>query len=539
MNNTRSQTADEADVIIIGSGIAGALAAAQLASKGIRVLILEAGLQVKRQDAVSRYRNNWRRDPQSAYERPEHALSPDQNSSDSYLSIKGEASYWCNYLRVVGGTTWHWTGMTPRFLPNDFDLFSRYGVGKDWPISYDDIEPYYLQAEQEMGVSGDSNDDHGSPRSGPYPMPAIEMPYSDQVISNHLEKYGAKIKVSPAARNSRPYKGRPACCGNNSCTPICPIGAQYNADTHIKSAIKYNAHLIENAVVHNINVDSSGNIKSLDYKLPDGKSHSLRARYYVMACNAIETPKLLLVSRSEYAPDGVANSSGLVGRGLMCHPAIAAAFLMSEPIYTGRGPQAVSILDYGRDGDFRSQHAAGKIFLSNTLDMQSYATSLIEEKKDWGSLNSRLEDYAVRYGLIGVELEQIHDMQNWVKPSSTEFDVIGIPKPEIHMEFDAYIENAVDHFNELFEKIVNQLGATKIKDFKLGELWSNHPMGTTCMGNNKLTSVIDKNCQSHDHPNLFIAGSAAFPSGGTANPTLTIAALSLRLANYIESVIQK
>jgi len=271
---------DNPEVVIVGAGIGGALLADKLAAQGVSVLILEAGTTVSRQDAVARYRSSWRRDPDSAYTRQPHASFPAKNEADPYLQTRGSANYWVNYLRQVGGSTWHWTGITPRFLPSDFELRSRYGVGRDWPFGYTEIEPYYVKAEHEMGVSGDSQQDSGSPRSAPYPMPPIAKPYSDQVIAGHIEKHGFKVNVAPAARNSQPYNGRPACCGNNSCTPICPIGAQYSADTHVRSAINKGARLMQNAVAYNLNVNASGNIASLDYKTPDGASHSLRARHF-------------------------------------------------------------------------------------------------------------------------------------------------------------------------------------------------------------------------------------------------------------------
>jgi len=539
MSDASGLSADEPYVVIVGSGVAGALLADRLSRAGIRVLILEAGKQITRSEAVSLYRDSWRRDPQSAYERQSHASYPDRNAPDRYLSIKGEATYWCDYLRLVGGTTWHWGGTTPRFLPMDFELRSRYGVGRDWPLTYSEIEPYYLQAEQELGVSGDSIDDHGSPRSGPYPMPATPMLYSDQVIARYLKQHNIRVKVLPAARNSHIYRGRPACCGNNSCIPICPSGAKYSANIHINNAIQHGAHLIDNSVAYAVHVNSSGQVESINYKSPDGQSHTIKGRYYVLACNAIETPKLLLISRSENTPDGVANYSGLVGRCLMDHPTVAKAFLMSEPIYTGRGPQVVSALDHGRDGAFRSQHAAGQCILSMFApDIQSYVTSLIEEEKDWESIDNRLEYFATHHGHISVLLEQLPDTENRIKPSNSEFDAIGIAKPEIYMKLDSYLVNAADYFNNFLNEIIGFLMANKISDFEFGNLWASHPMGTTCMGDNSKMSIVDRNCRSHDHPNLFIAGSSVFPTGGTANPTLTIAALSLRLADYMKSVIQ-
>jgi len=538
MDHAYSNYFDEIDVVIVGSGVAGALVADKLSHKGIRVYILEAGKKVAHEEAVARYRNSWQRDNVSPYERYSHASFPVRNSSDPYLIVKGNTNYWCEYLRQVGGTTWHWGGITTRFLPVDFKLRGTYGVGYDWPISYNDIESFYLKAEWELGVSGDSEDDHESPRSGSYPMPTTEMLYSDKIIANHLAQYGINTRSVPAARNTHRFNGRSACCGNNTCTPICPTRAKYSADIHIKSAINNGAVLVENAVAYDVQANSTGQIEGIKYKSPDGQSHIIRGKYYILACNAIETPKLLLLSRSVNSPEGVANRSGLVGCGLMDHPAVAIEFLMPEPLFNGRGPQIVSELVHGRDGDFRSQYAAGQIFLANVSSIQDFITKIIEDEKDWQSINEQLEYFSTHYGSITVMLEQLPDFDNRIVPSITELDEIGIPKPEIYFKQDAYIKNSCDYFINYLNKIVNFLGAEKISESTLGNLWPNHIMGTTCMGNDAETSVVDRNCRCHDHPNLFIAGSSVFTTGSTATPTLTIAALSLRLADYLESVIQ-
>lgn len=521
------------DIVIIGSGIAGALLGYKLVQQGLKVVILEAGDTNNRIESVERYRNSWKRDPNSAYIRKPYASYPDLNSSDKYLDTKGTDSYWVNYLRQVGGSTWHWTGITPRFLPNDFKIKSKFGIGKDWPITYDEIESYYLAAEKEMGVSGIG--DYGSPRSEPYPMAELPMPYSDQVIAKKLKKHGLDVHVLPAARNTSFYNNRPPCCGNNTCTPICPIGAQYSADSHIEKFIKQGGQLINNSIASFIHTDEYENISSVEYKNPDGQTKSIKAKKYIIACNGIETPKLLLISKSNKQSNGIANSSGLVGKGLMDHPTIATDFLMPEAIYTGRGPQVVSGIDIGRDGNFRTQHAAGKFFILNTNDVQSYVTKKIEQDKDWNNLRNKINNYTTRYAFIGIELEQLPDWNNRIIPSSTNFDSLGIPKPEIYMNFDEYLKKAETKFRSDLNNIINYLNAEKLEDYYMGKLWPNHPMGTTCMGKEKNDSVVDKDCKTHDHDNLYIISSSVFTTGGTANPTLTIAALALRLADHLKS----
>src|ERR1700722_19286086 len=169
-----------ADVIIVGSGIAGALLAAQLAGAGIRVAILEAGAKADRADALERFRNALVKDSDCPYPPTPEAMHPIASDSDFWYRQVGPDKFKSTYLKVVGGTTWHWLGTCLRFLPNDFVLKTAYGRGLDWPLSYDEIEPFYALAETEIGVAGDSDEALGSPRSSPYPMPAIQQTYLDK-----------------------------------------------------------------------------------------------------------------------------------------------------------------------------------------------------------------------------------------------------------------------------------------------------------------------------------------------------------------------
>jgi choline dehydrogenase-like flavoprotein len=220
----------------------------------------------------------------------------------------------------VGGTTWHWNAVAWRFLPNDFKLKSRYGVGRDWPIDYDTLEPYYYQAEVELGVAGLNNIDLGSPRAHPFPMDPVPLSWLDLRTQEILGGQGWKVIPDTVARNSRSYDGRPACCGNNTCAPICPIGVQYaGADTVVKAEAA-GARLLENAVVYRIELGADGRVVALHYKDPNGTSHRVTGRYFVLAANGIEIPKLMLMSTNDRFPHGVRNSSDMVGRNLLNGP---------------------------------------------------------------------------------------------------------------------------------------------------------------------------------------------------------------------------
>jgi choline dehydrogenase-like flavoprotein len=519
---------------IVGSGVAGALLARQLAQAGRRVVLLESGGRIERAAAVIRYQQTMNRNLSAPFPVWPWAPVPDDASAAVYFGKNSTPDYAPSYLKLVGGTTWHWTGNTPRFLPSDFELQHRYGVGADWPIGYADLEPYYLKAEHALGVAGDSHDDQGSPRSGNYPMQAIPMSYADKLLAQRLAPFGVQVKPFPSARNSRNYDGRKACCGSNSCTPICPTGAQYSANTDVDKAIHAGARLIDRATVYRFELNESRMLVALHYKLPDGAMHRLTAKQFVLAANSIESPRLLLMSADPLAPGGIANSSGMVGRNLMDHVLFFHSFRMPAPLYPGRGPQCVSALVVGgRDGEFRREHAATKLFISNAPDAHAEAASMINDETRWGKIIPDLRDALIHRACFGGEIETLPDAHNRVLLDEARTDALGLPMPRIEYRLSDYTERGLAYWQSIVANLIQKIGGTSVATSTQHS--SHHPCGTLRMGHDPLTSVVDAHCRSHDHPNLYIIGSSVFPSMGTANPTLTIAALSLRLAEHLLS----
>ncbi|MBL4759790.1 MAG: GMC family oxidoreductase [Mariprofundaceae bacterium] len=524
------------DCVVIGSGVAGALVAKRLSQSGINVQILEAGGTIERQQAVERYEHAWNRNLTSPFPDWPKADYPLENSAEKYYGNSGTTNYRPSFLKLVGGTTWHWTGITPRFLPADFEMQHLYKVGIDWPITYTDLEPYYVQAEHALGVAGNSQDNHGSPRSADYPMPAIPLPYSDQVIAKRLQPYNITIDALPAARNSRDYAGRPQCCGHGTCTPICPIGASYSANVDVQKAINHGAHLTDHAVVYRFDINEQGNISRAYFKRPDGHSNSITANFFVLACNSIETPRLMLLAAQEACPQGLANRSGMVGKNLMDHVLFQASYRLDTPLYMGRGPLSVGTILQGRAGSFRSEYAAAKIFLGNDRNAAKVANDLLSEAKNWPNLLEHMRHKLIHQGVIGGEVEQLPMESNRLTLDKSRVDGHGFALPTINLQLSSYTEKGLEKWQTFTHDLIHKIGGSELQSGF--SLTSHHPCGTARMGLDPTTSVVNAQCKSHDHDNLYVASSSVFPTMGTANPTLTIAALALRIADDLKKRIK-
>jgi choline dehydrogenase-like flavoprotein len=325
-----------ADVIIVGSGIAGSLVAYELARAGVKVAILEAGPRVDRHQAVRQFRNAVAKVPECAYPLSPHAPHPTTDNPDGWYIQAGPDKFRSTYLRVVlrvvGGTTWHWLGTCLRFVPDDFRLQTKFGRGVDWPLTYDDLEPWYGAAEDALDVAGDASETFGSPRSKPYPMPAIPQTWLDRQFAQALAATRYDVRTTPQGRNSMDRDGRPACCGSASCIPICPIQAKYDATVHIAKAEASGAKLYDTTVAIFVEADG-GRVTAIRFKRPDGSGGRAVGKVYVLAAHAVEAPRLLLVSRGDSTPNGVANGSDQVGRNLMDHPTQLSWALSDAPVW--------------------------------------------------------------------------------------------------------------------------------------------------------------------------------------------------------------
>ncbi|MFD2567409.1 GMC family oxidoreductase [Pseudotenacibaculum haliotis] len=651
-------TTNDYDVIIVGSGIAGAIVAYNLGKAGKKVLILEAGPKIPadRSNYMETFFKANAKTPESPYppstqgavpstdENPLGLPDPGEENTPRYTvlqigswrkpkqcyfdfqqqqpNLQGDSpdanfAYGSSYERIGGGTTWHWLGTSLRFLPNDFILQSKYGVGVDWPggkAFYEKLVPYYEQATNEINVAGSKaaldklyQQFDGQQTFGPdydYPMPAIvesmvDRDFADNVTSMHIDGEPVYVTPTPQGRNSRPGERR-QCAGNTNCIPICPIQAKYDATVTIARALQtgnvevWYQHVVSKVLL-DPDTDEVSGVEYITYAEQNGPATgtgTVSAKKYVMAAHAIETPKLLLMSKSDKFPNGVANSSGQVGKNLMDHIMYLAWGLAKDPVFPYRGPLSTSGIESVRDGAFRSDRAAYRIEIGNegwqwatgdpftTLadyvfgqnNSQTNATStngqgknlkfdpsLPDNSKLFGQqLVDTLNGIYTRQVRLGYLIEQLPYEGNSVELSETLTDNLGLPRPKVNYQIpEDYVRNAFVSAKEVSTEIFDAIGATEYtqdpgepvfypepgkeltstnfqyqgNNFKF--YGAGHIVGTYRMGTEKENSVLNDRQQSWDHSNLYMVGSGVFPTLTTANPTLTIAALAFNAADNI------
>ena len=523
------------DVVVIGSGVVGALTARKLALAGRKVLMLEAGPRIQRDTIVSNFRHSARKDDFIApYPNSKIAPFPDYKPEDNgYLDQTGPQAYKPEYLRVVGGTSWHWAAQAWRLIPADFRLKTQYGVGRDWPISYDDLEPYYYEAEVLWGVSGPEEMAKYSPRKKPFPMPGVKKSYLEQRVTERLAaKY--EVLTNTTGRNSLPYDGRPQCCGNNNCMPICPIDAQYHGGIAADAAEKAGVQLIPQAVVYKLEQNGHGKITAVHYYDWNKQSHRVEAEIVVLAANAVESSKILFLSADAKNPHGLCNNYDQVGRNLMDHPSNSATFYVDEPIWPGRGPMSPSSIQQLRDGAFRSESAAFRIDISNSSRVASVTAAAIKEGLTGQALDDAIRFRASHELNFKNVLEQLPDPNNRTMLSTSKKDALGLPTPAFFCSFDSYVEKGMQHSLAVYADIARMLGATDVRYSTPGVYSNNQPItGTLAMGFDEKTSVTDHHGKAWEYDNLYIVSTGVMPTVATANSTLTACALGLRTADAI------
>ena len=505
----------EYDVVVVGSGVSGAIIAKELARRELRVLVMEAGpshdLTVAEYEAsVRRFYGAASKDNNAPYAANPNAPMPRSwettklhdgvPNTAGYVVQLGPLELDSTYTRVLGGTTRHWEGKALRMLPDDFALRSRFGHGRDWPLGYDDLEPDYRRAEFELGVAGEVGEQgFAGLRFGAdyvFPMHGMPRSYLDRVVADDLdgfevdhdgETFTLRVRGTPQARNGVPnaayddgagYKPVGAvslhqaemgqrCQGNTNCTPICPVQAKYDARRTLFAALETGrVDLMTQAVASKVHVDpAGGRVTGIDYKAyhdpasPEHVTGTVRGKVFVLAGNAVENARLMLAS-------GLNGSSGLVGRNLMDHAYLLTWGLMPEPVGALRGPLCTSGIEDLRSGSFRRKHAAFRYGIHNdgwgwaTGSPYSDLEDLVERRNAFGrTLRRALVEQVSRQVLLACMVEVPPSESNRITVDPRYVDQLGNPKPVLAYDVPSYTLEGAAFARQLSRRLYQRLGA--------------------------------------------------------------------------------
>lgn len=507
------------DVCIVGSGIAGAMVAARLAGTGAKVLMLEAGQHFDRSSRFEQLRS---------HEILRTPLWPwVSEGRDGYVDTSAPEigyTYTLNDSRVraVGGSTLVWGGLINRFRETDFRSASTYGMGWDWPISYADVEPYYCDAEAEIGVAGQQNPGD-PPRSRELPMPKWPPKYGEDAWFRVAEKMGFEIGLASHARNSAPYDNRPACAAISVC-PVCPIGARYSADYHVDRLVADN--LIELAVAtvaRRVVTNDRGDIEMLLATDLDGTDHEIRADQYVIAAHTVETARLLLLSE-------VGNDSDQVGRNLMEHWYTGAGGFIDDQVFPKRIGFETLECNHWYDGPDREVRGAIKLSFIDDHDPLMYRDGRVGT--DLAEKNCREFGHWVG---IGAEIEHQPNPESRVTLSESQTDQFGDPVPVVRFALSDVDRRTHEAALDITTMLAEARGCRDVASIGAYHR-AHHHMGTCRMSSDPALGVVDANCKVHSVNNLYLAGASVFPTGGGRQPTLTVAALGLRLGEHLATL---
>lgn len=498
----RHDLSDSSVVVVIGSGAGGGTVANELAQKGIDVVCLEAGPRLGLSDIVN--------DPFAMHLKM------------SWLDKRLGAPTWL--CKTVGGTTVRWSGITPRFQEHEFRPLTTYGrlddtSSIDWPITLDELAPYYEKAEDKMGVSGT----HGIPPSAETNEYKVLKAAARKV--GYRKYTSARAAINPVARD-----GRPGCRQIGFCWSGCAIGAKWSTlYTEIPKAEATDHFELRTAsMAVKINHDESGNVTAVVYADAAGELHEQKARAVCVAGNVIETTRILHNSATSMFPDGLGNSSGHLGRNYMRHFTKTSIAIMPGAVNFHRGTRQSGLI-------FDEQiHDPGRGFAGGYL-IETAATDPLGIAQSIGGWGTRTTEYLENYTNLAaawVTGEDPPQASNRIVFHETERDQYGLPVPVVNYEFHANSHAMHEHAAKACESLLKSVGGRKVNAEKGGG-GGCHNMGVARMSADPADGVTNRWGQSHDIPNLFVSDGSVFASSAAANPTLTIVALAIRQADHI------
>jgi choline dehydrogenase-like flavoprotein len=521
-----------AEVLVIGAGPAGAFASKRLAQAGFKVVCLEQGDWVDtstypgdRPEFEMLIGKQWSFDPNVRGMPSDYPVNVTESDVDPlmYNAVGGSS--------IVFGA--HWM----RFLPSDFRVGSLDGVADDWPITYEDVRPYYERVDVDMAASGLEGDPAYPPTWSP-PLPALPIGKVGLAAARGFDRLGWHWWPGSNAIASRPYRSLRPCALRGTCDYGCPEGAKASVNAAIwPDALEAGVRLITGARVRELPVNSQGLVTGAVWIDRDGREHLQRADVVMLAANGIGTPRLLLLSKSGLFPNGLANSSGMVGRRLMMHPYAEVYGVFEEDLESWTGPfgQCIYSLEFTETDASRGFVRGAKWAAMPTggplsiLDRVGWGPT--EER--WGaSLHPMMREWlghTIEWGIIA---EDLPDENNRVQLDDSLTDSDGIPAPKVTYENSENTKRMLKY--HVARAIEANEAAGAIKTYAPGILrgtgW--HLLGTARMGDDPSRSVVDQWGQSHDVPNLYVVDGSTFVTCSSVNPTATVCALALRSTEH-------
>ena len=523
--------AETADVLIIGAGASGAAMAWSLAETRMRIVCLEQGDWMNPLEYPSTGRD-WEGRAFS-----DMSISPNRRKRDTDYPVNDANSpISVANFNAVGGSTILYAGHFPRFHPSDFRVKSLDGVADDWPISYETLEPYYAENDRMMGTSGLGGDPAYPPKQAM--MPPVPMGKSGTTLAKGFNQLGWHWWPSDTAIATAPYDGRDRCINLGACGSGCAQGAKASTDiTYWPHAVRSGVEVRTRCRVREITVNEQGMASGVVYYDEDGVEQFQAAEVVVVACNGVGTPRLLLNSASAQFPDGLANSSGLVGKNLMFHPYASIQGIFDEPMDGYKGPgvciwsqefyETDAERDFVRGYTYEIHRGRGPVATA--------MTGLFSGRIPWG------EGHHAAYrqlfnritGMVGI-CEDLPEEHNTVTLDPELKDAHGIPAPKIDYTLSENSRRMLDHAVARATEVLTAAGAKDIISEAPIGVGGWHLMGTARMGKDPQRSVVNEWGRSHDVRNLFIVDGSIFVTSAGVNPTRTIQALALYIADSMK-----
>jgi len=498
-------TADvEADVVVVGSGVAGMLAARGVLQAGRSVAMLERGALVpwERQLETSQ----WEADVPGA----QHNIDNDP---------EGEDWPW-TYVYGVGGSSLRWAGVSPRLIPEDFEMRSRFGVMRDWPFGYDELAPFYAEAEKILGVAGPRRSSvYPSP---PFPLPPHEPSPQDRRVGPLLEPFVAL----PQARPTEAVGSRPPCCGSARCQ-LCPVNSRFSVLNGLGETLEHERlELLSETVAARLISDPAGRrVTAVEARRSDGEALTVRGRRFVVAANGIESAGLLL--RSEL-------DTGDTGRNLFDHPNAALEIETSTAVGAGHGRSLATGASYRYySGSFRRDRAAALLVVSNPgaiFDMLPQTVKALVAGRSGRRVRREVADTWRRTVKLEVYMDDVPNPANRVALSGSK-DRFGLPRNRVtYRRATPYLQRGLDH---VIEDAPRRLAPLGVRGSRFAyAVQGAHMIGTLRMGDDP-DAVVDADCRHRARQNRDVAGRAVFPTCSPANPASAIAALAVRLGRTV------